>query len=414
MANFAVENINSNGILLRKIGDVFTYDKSANVIISTPHDEYLQQQNMINHCIEELHTLYNMSKHISNKNGINNIIFEFDSVARTINEMNKLISNPENRDKRALFPSVGTGFEYFFVNEIWRKLNGTNNEAILMSTTLFNHSERMVELIDTIQRKNNVTDVQISTIIEKLNQVVFYAEETVAKEARINNLIQILTLTIMRYKNFQNKIISFILTQEPSHVDPEIISLSFLHIILDEIEKKTNESSILPWKLFNEFDFLKWYKMIPMKISVISGLLITEISVPLVSIGRKELYEAIAVPVPFEKSLMYIKPEAPYFITDIGKNEIGYLTLKEFERCWETGKKEFICPKTFPMYLNQYARHFCELSILMNKKEIPNNCVTFSLTPMDLFMKMNESKCKLWTECHRNGIKPYRNYYNVQ
>lgn len=123
-----------------------------------------------------------------------------------------------------------------------------------------------------------------------------------------------------------------------------------------------------------------------MKISVVKGYLITEISIPLISVNKKELYEAFIAPFPYNKSVIYIKPEAPYFLTDAQKSEIGYLSAEEYKRCWKVNENDFICPKTFPIYTNY--NDSCLLAALSNKNT--GNCVIYALPFKNLIIKRNE------------------------
>lgn len=334
LANVTVNTIESNGLLMKKLGNAFTYEKSINLIISTPIQDYMHQQQFIEFCIGELS---NMQNHSYYKNGFENVMFELRNIMNTINEMNGIVKDLSKRDKRALFPIVGEIYEYFFgsasektVKEIWDQLDEENEKHLLISAALFNQSGHATATINAIQQKNNYIDTKIMNIIEKLNDVIIKDEENtdkVTKREKINNLIQILTLAILRYKSYQDKLMSHLINQEFTHIDPEIVPFTYLHSMLDEVELNENVSDNLPWKLFDETEFMNWYQMIPMKISVIAEYIIIEINIPLISIEKKEIYEAIAVPVPMENILMYIQSETPYFITNSPRNEIGFLSV---------------------------------------------------------------------------------------
>lgn len=252
-ANVSIDWINSNGLLLQKLGDVSTYNRSANIIISTPHNEYISQQETIEKFAEEIRMLRNVSKNLSNVNDLDNILFEIDSISQSIKEINHIINGTQKaKAKRSFFPIIGELLEYFFgvstdttPNEVWEKFGKATNKQRILSITLFNHSDRAIELINNIQRVSNISEAQMQSVITKLNTLILDTNENfdrVEREIRISKWIQILTLVVIRYKNYQNKVVSYILKQEPSHIDPELLPLSYLHLIFDEIGQKSNGS----------------------------------------------------------------------------------------------------------------------------------------------------------------------------
>lgn len=389
-AQVSIENIHPNGIILRRLGNVFTYGKTARLIIATPQEEYRRQQKLIENYVQEIKTLAKASK---NKNLFNNMLFEFGEITSTINDMNKLIDKaPQRRQKRDLWMIYGLILEFFFgwteieETSLWNHIDNMDNKMILSSAT------HTFDTINAIEKHNNHSDDKIQNIINKLNELIINSEgnfDEIAHENKIHDLMQFLTLAIIRYKSFQNKLITYLLKSQPSQIDPEIIPVSYFIAMMDEIEQKLDNFSVLPWRLINNLEFVNWYKLIPMKISLMAGNIITEIAVPLVSTGKREIYETFSVPSPNNKVLDVIKTEAPFFVTTEKRNKIGYLSRIEFEKCWEA-MNNYICPQTFPLYTISNDSSYCELDILKNNKDQSKNCKTYSIPQKDILLKLNQ------------------------
>lgn len=226
--------------------------------------------------------------------------------------------------------------------------------------------------------------------MNKLNELIDMTNvnfKEIAKEERINELIRILSLKLEKLRNFQSKIVSFILKNEWSEIDPEIISFSYLQTILNEIKHKINGSDIFPWNLFNENNLLYWYQKLPMRITVKSGKIVTEIEIPLISTKENNIYKAITAPFVRNGFLYCIIPEAPYFISDEVANEIGFLSEKEFKQCFLNKNNIYTCPRNFLMYVNH---DFCEIAILLNDRSKAENCKLQSLPQENLIIKTDE------------------------
>lgn len=60
----------------------------------------------------------------------------------------------------------------------------------------------------------------------------------------INALTQALTLVIIRYLNYQNKLLDHILSKNLIHIDPELIPLNDLKDILRDVEKQIDNVTV--------------------------------------------------------------------------------------------------------------------------------------------------------------------------
>lgn len=389
LAEVSIEEIDSKGLLLQKMGNVYTHDKAIRLIIDTPHNEYVKQQEFISKSINMLSGLRNMS---NNFHAFDNVIYELNLILNTITEINFILSNNSPRTKREASKDAWYIVMWDFVSGC---LCGSDeSERItLIAKLLNNQTEELIKTVVSIQAKNEHTDTKVQSIIEKLNELVEDINLNGAKtghEMEVNNLIQLLTFAIIRYKSFQNKIMNYILENEPVHLDPEIFPLSIFRSILDEIDKRTNESDILPWRLEGDHAFINWYQIIQMTVSVNENYITTEIDIPLISTIRREIYEAIPAPFPIDNSLYFVKTEAPYFITDLGRNEIGFLSSSDFNKCVRKNRNNYFCPKDFPIYLENEENSFCELAILLKQQEKSEYCVAVPLKARDMFIKIND------------------------
>lgn len=197
--------------------------------------------------------------------------------------------------------------------------------------------------------------------------------------------MQRLTLVIIRYLNYQNKLLAHILSRDLVRIDPELIPIPFLRAILEEIQGKIKNEFMLSWNLWENGKAVEWYKTIPMKATIVKKNVILEFIIPIISRTKKELYVVISTPVPSENSLMYIHPTAPYTITNEIKNEIGYLEQADLDKCWRLMGKDYICTDNFPIYNAQNKYVYCELAILLKSHNELNNCVIKTIPKKGFF-----------------------------
>lgn len=169
-ARIMIQEIKTNGLLLRKIGQAYMYDRSLNLIITTPFNDFLKQQEKIESYIEQLENFRNCSE---NRVSIDFVITEFRFILSIINDMNRVISSTPHRGKReAYFPVVGTVFEIFFgsasedtTNKLWNNLKKAENRMSALSDTMFKDHGSTVRLLSSIQEKNTDTDSRIKQML---------------------------------------------------------------------------------------------------------------------------------------------------------------------------------------------------------------------------------------------------------
>lgn len=386
--NITVDKISSNGLLLKQVGSVHTYDKLMKIIINIPHEDYVEQQQFIEKCIKDLELFRNDTK---NRFDMSNTLFEFNAILDVIKEINMLTVKAEiPRGRREIIPTMGLSYVKIFFGFITSAFSpGSDNKEkkISMLTdrtqSLSNYS---IETIDSIQVKNKNTDDKIDKITKKLNELIAKQTENNDNdvfELKINQLIQSLTLTILRYKNHQEKIFKYIKKNKTSNIDPDIVSYIRLHKIIEDIKNQSEKN--LFWNIIDDSDFIKWYQIAPMKIAVTNGDVIIEIDIPLISIDRRNIYETLAVPAISKNSLTIIHPDSPYIITNIQKTEMAHLTENDFKNCLRESKEVYICPQTFPVYTDG---KFCELSILSNNVSMSNKCTITTVPLRNVILKL--------------------------
>lgn len=396
------------------------YDRSLNLIITTPFNDFLKQQEKIESYIEQLENFRNCSE---NRVSIDFVITEFRFILSIINDMNRVISSTPHRGKReAYFPVVGTVFEIFFgsasedtTNKLWNNLKKAENRMSALSDTMFKDHGSTVRLLSSIQEKNTDTDSRIKQMLSKLNELVEQQNSENNKfftEIQISRVIQTLSMVTTRYRSVQNKICAYLIQQRPANIDLAIIPFATLKRILNSIDTSTiNQSETMPWKSIDEFEIYHYLSLIPMKLSVVNGCIVTEILIPLVLKEGKEIYEAIPAPSPLKSHLIVVKTEAPYFVTNRERSEIGYMSNTDLSKCWSDNADTLICPRSFPVHKQTDYNHFCELAILSNEQEKSDTCNTQIIDKNDLFIKTGatnqfyyviRNKCFLRANCNEN------------
>lgn len=401
-AYVVVDRVNTNGMILMKIADALPYSKSLNLVIATPIKAYVEQQSFIEECIVNLENLRDNSKH---KINIDSVIYEFKYLSNIIRDMNHMIRGNSNRKKRsrAMLPGVGEFFESFIgtasektIDKIYEILRQEGEKRIQIVGMLESQSNSTIKMIELIQNRYLESDKRIREIVDKLNEIIENDEneaDQIMEKMQIDNLIQLLTLIILRYHSFQSKMFNHVIQQKASNYDPEIVPFKLLHeMIRNSNVSKEEYADIMYWKNMSESELYKNIKYIPMKISTMGDCIVTEINIPLLPRDKKELFQAIPAPTKMKNVFMFIKPEAPYFITNDKRDEIGYLSENDFKKCWYNVEGKLICPQNFAIYKKprQNSNNFCELALLSNHVHDTYKCAVHTIPPRDLFIKMNE------------------------
>lgn len=389
-----VEKIETNGLMFKTMGNVYSYEQSWKIVTVISEEKFKEEQIFIESRINDLKKLNDKN---TNKN-VNFVLEEFERLNNVIKEINSIVLDEKpTRIKRAIVPFGGTLVEWILGNpdeytlkEIIKQIEENRQNNIQTDLIIKNQTIYMQKLIEAIEEKNSL----VNTEIEKLVHSIQFLTSIAIKEERngeINALTQALTLVIIRYLNYQNKLLTHILSRDLIRIDPELIPISFLRTILEEIQGKIKNEFMLPWNLWENGKAVEWYKTIPMKTSIVDKNVVLEFIIPVISRIKKELYEVISTPVLRENTLVYIHPTTPYIITNEIKNEIGYLEQSDLDKCWRLMGKDYICTNNFPIYNAQNKYVYCELAILLKSNSELNNCIVKTIPKKDLFIKIKDS-----------------------
>lgn len=388
-----VEQVDTNGIILRPMGNVYAYEETWRIIMSFSKDKYVMEQETIEKRLNELETLRNK---IEGNENINITIDEISKLVEAIKEINNVIAPERKIVKRSLAPFFGTAIEWLFgnpdeyttdamLNKI--KANQIANEET--ANTILNQTIFTEELTRNIEKRYKHTENELESLIRQINSLI---EDQINdnNEREIENKIllytQTLTLSVMRYINFQNKLAQHILNNEITHLDPEIVPFSFLEPILHDIQQNISTNKMLPWDLLAKDREISCYKSIPMKAHVTENNIIITISVPIISKNKKLLYAAIPTPIIKENFLLYIEPETPYVITNQDKTEISFLNENDIKNCWKLDHENQICPESYPIYSKPIQNNFCELEVLLQSST--DTCKFKQIPKRDIFIKI--------------------------
>jgi hypothetical protein len=395
-----IEKMDTNGLMFKKMGYVYTYEQSWKIITMIPEEKFTSEQKFIKTRINDIKMLQN-SVGSENKN-ILIVMEEFERLNDVIKEINTIVTEERpKRQKRALFPFGGTLVEWILGNPdkytVQEMLSQIENNKLKNNITDYfvrNQTIYMGKLIEAIENKNLRVNAEIVKLIDSIKYLASNFSELVLREEQtteLNTLTQHLTLVIIRYMNYQNKLLDHILSRDLVHIDPELIPLNFLKNTIDSIEKSLKIDQMLPWSVLEKPQILEWYRSIPMRTSVVNKNVILEFIIPIVSRSRKEIFESIPTPVPRDNLLMYIHPTAPYIITNEIRNEIGYLDQSDLDKCWQLSDTNFVCAGTFPIYNKQNQYMYCELALLLKTEDDINNCIIKTIPQRDLFIKIKNS-----------------------
>lgn len=398
----------SNGLIFKKLGYVYSYEESKRIITTISGSTLREEQLIIN---EQIKQLKKLSK---NSNGsLESVLLEISKLGETINEINTIILNDNStsmgrnasnivlRRKRSIIPWGGTIFKWIIgtpdeyqIDDILREIDTNRKNNIFTDKIVRNQTIYIEKLLNIMEKRNKQVDNEIDSAIKQLENVFSRfdnATEQVERQNQVNILTQTLTLNIMRYRSYQNKILQHILASNLLNIDPELITLSFLEQTLSDIEKTLQHEQMLPWSLIKNNKKIEWYKTIAMSTFVFGNNIVFEFIIPIISRSKRELYEILPAPMIRSEYLLYIQPETPYIITNSMKTEIGYLSEADIEKCLKINGEEYICSSNLPIFNKKFEENFCELTIFLKAEGESNNCVFKTMPKRDLFIKIKET-----------------------
>lgn len=397
--------ITSNGLIFKPVADVYKFKEMRNIMTSIPQSYLkLQQGSMATHIsdLEELQGKVNKNENFKV------VVNEIKKLANSLEEINDMLTGSAKisvklaRRRRAILPFVGSFIEWAFGNpddttkkEILEMMHKLSSNQETTDRVVLNHSIFIRSLTESIKAKNRMVDEEIANIIKNLNSTLSRFRSTaneIERQNELNIYTQVLTLHIVRHKSYQDKLLMHILSNTPIHIDPEIIPLSYLSPIIEEIEKSLGNEQMLPFNLIPNRTTIDWYKYIPMRTSIVEKNIVFEFFIPVVTRAKKQLLEVISAPFPKEEHLIYIQPQSKYILTNDINTEIAYLTQSNIDGCWKlNGDKEFVCPSSFPIFNMLPQDNYCELTILLKTQHSSHNCVFKVLPKKDLFIKIQNS-----------------------
>lgn len=416
----------SNGLIFKPVADVYKYKEMRNVMTSIPQS-YLktQQANMATHISD----LEELQKRMKNSDSFSAVVVEIKRLADALDEISNLITENSNyttktsdfttkasnlttkaynfttkteRKRRAILPFMGTFIQWAFGNPD-EETKEEILELIRMNTVYQQHTDRLVyehtifikSLTESIKMKNRLINDEISNIITTLNSTLsrFNIEANqIELQNELNIYVQVLTLHIVRYKSYQDKLLMHILSEGPIHIDPEIIPLSYLSPVISQMEKDLPHDQMLPFNLIQNKTTIDWYKSIPMQTSIVHKNIVFEFFIPVVARQKRVLLEVISAPFPKEGYLVYIQPQAQYILTNDIYTEISYLAQSDIDSCWKmNANKDFVCPSNLPIFNMLPQNNYCELTLLLQASDVSHNCEFKILPKKDLFVKIHHS-----------------------
>lgn len=390
-----VEQVETNGIILKPMGNVYAYKETWKIVMSFSKEIYMLEQETIEKRLKEIE---NLKDQLDKSENIDSTIEEIRKLLNAIREINKVIAPERKRPKRAVFPFMGTLIEWLYGNpdeettdEILEMIKANRQANLDTDKTVLNNTIFTEKLLENIEKRYNYTKKELEAIIIEINKLIETQNVDNNKreiEDKVLIYTQTLTLSVIRYINFQNKLAQHILSNEITHVDPEIVPFSFLEPILHDIQQNISINKLLPWNLLANDKEISCYKSIPMKAYVTEKNIIISIRIPIIARNKKHLFAAIPTPIIKNKVLLYIQPEAPYLITNQAKTEISFLNEMDIINCWNLDHLNKICPENYPIYNKRVNNNFCELEVLLQSKEIANTCNFKQIPKKDILIKI--------------------------
>lgn len=389
-----IKPIQTNGLLFEEEGKVYIVEEIWKIFTKMPIKEYLMEPIMLQSRIDQLKMIQEMLKEKSDIENIAMLIDEIQKLVNSIEQLNSIIY--VKRVKRnAFFPLIGRGIELFFgnpdedsMNEIINKLDDLERSNLNTKMMLTNNTMLTTKLIENMEARYNHTQTQFETLVSEIEKNMLMAEsEARSKEIIINT--QILILAVIRYNALQNKIIKYLTSNDVMFVDPELFPITSLSPILTEIQDNIDTIRTLPYISKNEK--ILWYKIITMKVEITNEQIIFELTIPVVSRNKKQLFAVYSAPKIGNESLIYIDPQAPFIVTNDIKNEIGYISQSEVDSCIKMRDDHLLCTTSFAIYNRHTNNNYCELITLLNANETTHNCIIKNVPKRNMIFKIRNT-----------------------
>lgn len=394
--NAKIEEINSTGIIFQHIGQVYLQENIWRVTTKVDLQNYTQELKNLNTYQQYLVDLTESIRNNNNETVITDLrslIQEFQNLMNSIRDINEIIlGGKENvRRKRSAFPAIGSLFHEAIgiadentINDIYEKITQLSESDREIGYVIKNHTFYTQQLLARTDDNIKELKKEIQTMMDKMKRLARQLDELEIRE-QILLTAQIMTLVVIRYTKYQNYFLESLMTNEATYIKPELIPFTDLKEILQKIESRIDNTQMVPHRLIDNSG-LSMYKLLSMRAYVVKNSIIYIINVPTITRNKKSLYSVHAAPTRVNDTLVYIEPKSQFIVLNKLRNEIGYLSRKNFEVCIKVIQDEYLCPNEFPIYSK--LSNQCELEILTNQVNVSNLCKMEELPLQTMFINL--------------------------
>lgn len=390
-----IRPIQTNGLLFEYKGTVFIVEEIWKVHSKMSIKQYLLEPINLENRIIELKVIQQMQNSTEVTQSLSMLMDEIQKLIFNINQLNTIIHDNSKQKRDAWVPIVGTAYQYLFripdehtTNEIFHRLIELERADLSSKTMIANNTVLTLDIVENIQQKYNYTQNQVEILIKEIEEIMLQNLSNERDKQIIVNT-QILILAITKYNNLQLKILDYLTCNKIKFLDPELFPFFAIEKTLKEVNDRLDMTRTLP--RMNQLGKILWYKTIQMKINIHEGEIIFELSIPVISRNKKQLYAVHSTPILNNDSLIYIEPEAPFIVTNEIKNEIGFLSQTELSNCIAIEEEYYLCTNSFAIYNRHTNNNYCELISLLNAEEPIHNCVVKEIPKRNMIIKIPDT-----------------------
>lgn len=400
-AKILIEDVKTNGILIKQMGDVYEYGNVWNVFSGLDVKAYREEEHVIRAAIEQIVECKNKLKD-ADVNTLNVLVNELEKLLNAIEQVNLIIGGDKKlRKKRTIaaliLPAMmGAGMTLSVYNTIGLQqiksqmeiMKKENNEILQLQK---NQTLIVMDLVKTMEEESEGLMTNLNNVKEKIKKMREKSEDA-ALLNQIVTVAQITTVTAVRYTNYQGALINKLLMDDYANLSPELISFSKMEKLKNNIERLMDANHMFPTGLLKENEAVNLYKIVKMKTYVTDGQIIFDIIIPTITRMKKQILKLVVAPVPTEDGMYFVEPRSPYVIINDLHNEISYLEEDEFKNCIKTCEKNYVCPNDRMTILIDASRPECEVEILLKTGAVENSCIRRTTGANLIINKLEENK----------------------
>lgn len=367
--------INSNtGLYIEELALIKTYHTEWNLVtyinLSTYVHDFQILKEMLSSADQICTNTIDKSKNLYPDNWIatfinldcKKIIFNLFSIIQDLDEYHSkwFMSNQNERSKRGLIDPIGSLSKFLFgtlaeedaknYNQQFQKLYDHNLKQDIIITRQTSLIQSAVNMLNNSLSSTNSSIIIIQNHITEVSKKLFTYIDFIIIKSLLNDLLNYLTLSIMKFSNNQKIFLSSISLGPNNMNNPTLIPPKLFFDQLKKIQSIISTQELdLPLPLTNS-NLATFYQLSKAESRIYNNNLIVCFTLPLISTQTYSLFKSTSFPYKIQNNLFsYIIPHHEYVALDSVKDKYIPITNSELENCLQVSNSYLICKETFPI-----------------------------------------------------------------